>query len=142
MPNQPDRRPRLLVVDDEASIVALLTIWFEPLGWYVRSARSGPEAVASAAAFGPDAMILDVMLPGFSGLEVLPRVRAIDPSIVVVLSTARDSDSDRVAGLAAGADDYLVKPYSLGDLQARLSDLLARPTRLSAGDSAPRPAHT
>lgn len=129
MPNPTDQRHRLLVVDDEASIVALLTIWFETIGWQVLSASSGPEAVASAAAFGPDAIILDVMLPGLNGLEVLPRVRRVDLSVIVVLSTARDSDEDLAAGIAAGADDYLIKPYSLTDMEARLNDLLARHKR-------------
>lgn len=129
MPDPIDQRHRLLVVDDEASIVALLTIWFDTIGRQVLSASSGPEAVASTAAFGPDAIILDVMLPGLNGLEVLPRVRPVDPSVIVVLSTARDSDEDLAAGIAAGADDYLIKPYSLTDMEARLNDRLARHQR-------------
>jgi two-component system OmpR family response regulator len=117
-------RPRLLVVDDEASIAELMRIWFEPVGWDVVTASSGPEGVARAAEHAPDAVVLDVMLPGYGGLEVLRRIRLMHPRVTVVLSTARDSDEDRAAGIAAGADAYLVKPYSLVELESRLRALL------------------
>jgi two-component system, OmpR family, response regulator len=120
------RRPRLLVVDDEPSIAELLQIWFVPLGWDVALAGSGPEGVARAAEFRPDVVVLDVMLPGYGGHEVLRRLRHLDPGVAVVLSTARDDAADRNDGLAAGADAYLVKPYSLTDLEHRVRDLLAR----------------
>ena len=120
------RRPRLLVVDDEPNIAELMRIWFEPVGWDVATASSGPEGVARAAERRPDAVVLDVMLPGYGGLEVLRRLRLLDPSVVVVLSTARDSEEDRATGLAAGADDYLVKPYSLVHLEERLGELVRR----------------
>src|SRR5690349_1974856 len=103
-------RPRLLVVDDERSIAELIRIWFEP-GWDVATAASGPEGVARAAEWNPDVVVLDVMLPGYDGLEVLRRIRLLLPRVAVVLSTARDSEDDRLAGLAAGADAYLVRPY-------------------------------
>jgi len=119
-------RPRLLVVDDEPSITELLTIWFEPIGWDVATATSGPEGVARAAEHRPDAVVLDLMLPGYGGLEVMRRIRLLHPRALVVLSTARDSDEDRQAGIAAGADDYLVKPYSLVELEARLRRLVGR----------------
>jgi DNA-binding response OmpR family regulator len=119
-------RPRLLVVDDEANIAELMRIWFEPAGWQVVTAASGPEGVARAAERRPAAVVLDMMLPGYGGLEVLRRIRLLYPEVVVVLSTARDSEEDRVAGLAAGADDYLVKPYSLVDLEHRLRELVGR----------------
>jgi two-component system OmpR family response regulator len=119
-------RPHLLVVDDEANIAELLRIWFEPAGWDVATAASGPEGVARAADRRPDAVVLDLMLPGYGGLEVLRRVRLLYPSVAVVLSTARDSDEDRLAGLAAGADAYLVKPYSLVELERRLRELVGR----------------
>ena len=119
-------RPRLLVVDDEPNIAELMRIWFEPIGWDVVTAASGPEGVARAADRAPDAVVLDLMLPGYGGLEVLRRVRMIHPRVVVVLSTARDSDEDRAAGLAAGADAYLVKPYSLVELEERLRELAGR----------------
>jgi two-component system OmpR family response regulator len=119
-------RPRLLVVDDEPSIAELMRIWFEPAGWDVVTATSGPEGVARAAERAPDAVVLDLMLPGYGGLEVLRRIRMVHPRTVVVLSTARDSDEDRAAGLAAGADAYLVKPYSLVELEHRLRELVGR----------------
>jgi two-component system OmpR family response regulator len=119
-------RPRLLVVDDEPSIAELLQIWFEPIGWDVVTAASGPEGVARAAERAPDAVVLDLMLPGYGGLEVLRRVRLLHPRVPVVLSTARDAESDRAAGLAAGADAYLVKPYSLVELERRLRALVRR----------------
>lgn len=118
-------RPRLLVVDDEPSIAELLRIWFEPVGWDVVTAASGPEGVARAAERPPDAVVLDLMLPGYGGLEVLRRVRLLQPDVPVVLSTARDAEEDRTAGLAAGADAYLVKPYSLAALEDRLRTLAA-----------------
>ena len=117
-------RPRLLVVDDEANIVELMRIWFEPVGWDVVTASSGPEGVARAAEHAPDAVVLDMMLPGYGGLEVLRRIRLLHPRVTVVLSTARDSDEDRAAGIAAGADAYLVKPCSLVELESRLRELL------------------
>jgi two-component system, OmpR family, response regulator len=119
------RRPRLLVVDDEPNIAELMRIWFGGVGWEVATAESGPEGVARAVEFGPDVVVLDVMLPGYGGHEVLRRLRAIDPYVGVVLSTARDSAEDRAQGLAAGADAYLVKPYSLTELEHRLGRLLA-----------------
>jgi two-component system OmpR family response regulator len=119
-------RPRLLVVEDEPNIAELLRVWFEPAGWDVATAASGPEAVARAADRRPDAVVLDVMLPGYGGLEVLRRLRLLHPGTAVVLSTARDSEEDRAAGMAAGADDYLVKPYSLLELERRLRALVGR----------------
>jgi two-component system OmpR family response regulator len=119
-------RPRLLVVDDEPSIGELMRIWFEPVGWDVATASSGPEGVARAAECSPDVVVLDVMLPGYDGLEALHRIRLLLPRVAVVLSTARDSEEDRLAGLAAGADAYLVKPYSLNELERHLRALRPR----------------
>jgi two-component system OmpR family response regulator len=117
-------RPRLLVVDDEPNIAELMRIWFEPVGWEVVTASSGPEGVARAAEHAPDAVVLDLMLPGYGGLEVLRRIRLLHPRVTVLLSTACDSDEDRAAGIAAGADAYLVKPYSLVELERRLRALV------------------
>lgn len=119
-------RPHLLAVDDEPSTAQLMRSWFEPVGWDVGTAASGPEGVARAGERRPDALVLDRMLPGYDGLEVLRRVRALYPGVVVVLCTARDSDEDRRAGLAAGADAYLVKPYSLAALERLLGGLVGR----------------
>ena len=123
-------RPRLLVVDDEPSIAELMRIWFEPIGWDVATASSGPEGVARAVDRSPDVVVLDLMLPGYDGLEALRRIRMVLPRVAVVLSTARDSDEDRLTGLAAGADAYLVKPYSLHELGRHLRTL--RPRRASS----------
>jgi two-component system OmpR family response regulator len=120
-------RPRLLVVDDEPSIAELMRIWFEPIGWDVAIASTGPEGVARAAEWTPDVVVLDVMLPGYDGLEALHRIRLLLPRVAVVLSTARDSDEDRLAGLAAGAGAYLVKPYSLHELERHLRALHPQP---------------
>ena len=99
-----------------------MRIWFEPVGWEVVTASSGPEGVAGAAEHAPDAVVLDLMLPGYGGLEVLRRIRQLYPRTTVLLSTARDSDEDLAAGIAAGADAYLVKPYSLVELERRLRE--------------------
>ena len=125
-------RPRLLVVDDEPNIAELMRIWFEAVGWEVATASSGPEGVARAAEQAPDAVVLDVMLPGYGGLEVLHRIRVLHPRLPILLSTARDSVEDRAAGIAAGADAYLVKPYSLVELEHRLRRLLPGAARSPA----------
>jgi two-component system response regulator MprA len=108
-------RPRLLVVDDDASITAFLKRALAYEGYQVETAADGPSALAAARDNPPDLVILDVMLPGLDGVEVLRR-----------LLTARDGVSDRVAGLDAGADDYLVKPFALEELTARIRALLRR----------------
>jgi len=120
-------RPRLLVVDDEPSLAELVRIWFEPLRWDVATASSGPEGVARAAEWSPDVVVLDVMLPGYDGLEAMRRIRLLLPRVAVLLSTACDADEDRLTGLAAGADAYLVKPYSLHELERHLRTLRPQP---------------
>jgi two-component system OmpR family response regulator len=119
------RPQRLMVVEDDRSIAELISFWFRSAGWDVVVAHSGPEGVAQGVAFQPDAVVLDVMLPGYGGLEVMRRLRVTSPSLPIVLSTAMDSDEDRRAALAAGADAYLVKPWSLQTLQETV-DALAR----------------
>lgn len=89
-------------------------------------AHSGTKAVAAAKDVKPDAIVLDMMLPDFDGMEVLRRVRATEPDVPVVFLTARDSVEDRVAGLTAGGDDYVTKPFSLEELVARLRGLMRR----------------
>jgi two-component system OmpR family response regulator len=117
---------RVLVVDDESTIVDLLTMALRYEGCEVRSAASGQAAVHAAAQFQPDAIVLDVMLPDFSGIEVLRRVRGARPDVPVLFLTARDAVEDRIAGLTAGGDDYVTKPFSLEELVARLRALLRR----------------
>ncbi len=117
---------RVLVVDDEANLTELLAMALRYEGWEVRSAGSGTAAVKAAREFQPDAVVLDMMLPDFDGLEVLRRMRADDPAVPVLFLTAKDAVEDRVAGLTAGGDDYVTKPFSLEEVVARLRALMRR----------------
>ena len=124
---RPDGSPlRVLVVDDEVNIAELISMALRYEGWQVATAHTGSTAVATAKDFRPDAVVLDMMLPDFDGLEVLRRMRATDPEVPVVFLTARDSVEDRVAGLTAGGDDYVTKPFSLEEVVARLRGLMRR----------------
>ncbi len=117
---------RVLVVDDEVNLAELVAMALRYEGWAAAMAHSGAEAVTQVRTFDPDAVVLDMMLPDFDGLEVLRRVRAFRPHLPVVFLTARDAVEDRVAGLTAGGDDYVTKPFSLEELLARLRALLRR----------------
>jgi len=120
--------PRILVVDDEAPIVELVRGYLERDGFVVESATDGPSAVEAVRASAPDVVVLDVMLPGFDGLEVCRRIRTFSDAYVLML-TARGEEIDRIMGLTVGADDYLVKPFSPRELSARVKALLRRPRR-------------
>ncbi len=117
---------RVLVVDDEPSLAELLASVLRYEGWDIRTAADGASAVQAAWEFRPDAVVLDVMLPDFDGLEVLRRMRAALPHVCVLFLTARDAVEDRVAGITAGGDDYVTKPFSLEEVLARLRGLLRR----------------
>jgi two-component system OmpR family response regulator len=117
---------RVLVVDDEPSLAELLASVLRYEGWDIRTAADGASAMRAAREFRPDAIVLDVMLPDFDGLEVLHRVRAELPHVCVLFLTARDAVEDRVAGITAGGDDYVTKPFSLEEVLARLRGLLRR----------------
>ena len=124
---RPDGSPvRVLVVDDEATLAELITMALRYEGWEVRTATDGRGAVRVARDFRPDAVVLDIMLPDFDGLEVLRRIRQDSPQVCVLFLTARDSVDDRVAGITAGGDDYVTKPFSLEEVLARLRGLLRR----------------
>src|SRR6201987_2122659 len=124
---RPDGTPiRILVVDDEPSLAELLASVLRYEGWEIRTASDGSSAVRAAREFRPDAVVLDIMLPDFDGLEVLRRVRAGLPHVCVLFLTARDAVEDRVAGITAGGDDYVTKPFSLEEVLARLRGLLRR----------------
>jgi two-component system, OmpR family, response regulator len=125
---------RVLAVDDEFSITELLSMALRYEGWDVRTAADGAEAVRVARDFRPDAVILDVMLPDMDGFDVLRRLRADNALLPVVFLTARDAVSDRIAGLTAGGDDYVTKPFSLEEVAARLRGLLRRTSRAVADD--------
>ncbi|TCJ24154.1 response regulator transcription factor [Nocardioides jejuensis] len=117
---------RVLVVDDEVNIAELLTMALRYEGWEISTAHTGRDAVATAKDVRPDAIVLDWMLPDFDGLEVMRRVRQQQPDVPVLFLTARDSVEDRVAGLTAGGDDYVTKPFSLEEVVARLRGQLRR----------------
>ncbi|MBT2509801.1 response regulator transcription factor [Streptomyces sp. ISL-98] len=117
---------RVLVVDDEAPLAELLSMALRYEGWEVRSAGDGAGAVRSARDFRPDAVVLDVMLPDMDGLAVLGRLRCELPDVPVLFLTAKDSVEDRIAGLTAGGDDYVTKPFSLEEVVARLRGLIRR----------------
>ena len=126
---------RVLVVDDEPNIAELLQMALRYEGWDVRTAGTGRKAVTAAHDFGPDAIVLDMMLPDFDGLEVLRKVRAHDDAVPVLFLTARDAVEDRIAGLTAGGDDYVTKPFSLEEVVARLRGLVRRAGALDARPS-------
>ncbi|MEV6553892.1 response regulator transcription factor [Streptomyces sp. NPDC051597] len=117
---------RVLVVDDEAPLSELLSMALRYEGWEVRSAGDGAAAVRSAREFRPDAVILDIMLPDMDGLAVLGRLRRELPDVPVLFLTAKDAVEDRIAGLTAGGDDYVTKPFSLEEVVARLRGLIRR----------------
>ena len=117
---------RVLIVDDEPNIADLVALALRYEGWETVVAHSGNRAVRAAKAQQPDALVLDVMLPDFDGLEVLRRVRAHRPDVPVLFLTAKDAVEDRVAGLTAGGDDYVTKPFAIEELVARLRGLMRR----------------
>ncbi|MFE9552201.1 response regulator transcription factor [Streptomyces sp. NPDC006703] len=117
---------RILVVDDEPDLTEVLSGALRSEGWDVRSAADGATALAEAAAFRPDAVILDWMLPDMDGLRVLRQMRGDLPGVCVLFLTARDAVEDRIAGITAGGDDYVTKPFSLEEVLARLRGLLRR----------------
>lgn len=134
--------PRILVVEDEAALSLLLAYNLEAEGFVVDRVERGDEAEVRLSEVIPDLVILDWMLPGVSGLEICRRLRAreVTRTLPVIMLTARGEESERVRGLSIGADDYVVKPFSVPELMARVRALLrrARPDRvagiLSAGD--------
>jgi two-component system response regulator MprA len=117
---------RLLVVDDEASVREALALVLDLSGFEVTTAVDGREAIRALGSDSPDAVILDVLMPGLDGLEVCRRMRAVGDRTPVLMLTARTEVSERVAGLEAGADDYLAKPFAREELVARLHALLRR----------------
>ena len=124
---RPDGTPvRILTVDDEASLTELLAMAMRYEGWEVTTAASGSTAVQAARETRPDAIVLDMMLPDFDGLEVMRRIRTEQPDVPVIFLTAKDALEDRIGGLTAGGDDYVTKPFSLEELIARLRGLLRR----------------
>jgi DNA-binding response OmpR family regulator len=122
----------VLVVDDEPAIVAVVRGRLEQEGLGVRAVASGEEALAHVEADSPDLVVLDVMLPGIDGFEVLRRLRSAGCTVPVIMLTARDEDVDKIVGLELGADDYLAKPFNPRELSARIRAVLRRQTELKA----------
>jgi len=122
-----DRRGSVLVVDDEPTIAEVVARYLERAGYETRVAGDGPRAIELAGAHRPDLVVLDLMLPGLDGLEVMRRLREADRDhVAVILLTAKGEESDRVIGLRLGADDYVVKPFSPAELVARVDAVLRR----------------
>ena len=117
---------RILVVDDDPKMLSLMRRGLSFDGYAVELAADGEEALRSARESAPDLVVLDVMLPGLDGVEVCRRLRAGDPDLPILMLTAKGRVPDRVTGLDAGADDYLVKPFAFDELLARIRALLRR----------------
>jgi DNA-binding response OmpR family regulator len=129
---------RVLVVDDEANLVELVQGYLAREGFDVLTAGDGPTALALAREAEPDLIVLDLMLPGFDGLEVCRRVRQFSDAYILML-TARAEEVDKVVGLSMGADDYLTKPFSPRELVARVKAMLRRPRSGPAEPEPPAP---
>jgi two-component system OmpR family response regulator len=132
---RPDGTPlRILAVDDEPMLTDLLAMALRMEGWEVRTAASGLEALQVARDFEPDALVLDVMMPDLDGMSVLRRLRESGNLVPVVFLTAKDAVADRIAGLTAGGDDYVTKPFSLEEVIARLRAVIRRSGQVHADD--------
>ncbi|HYJ49383.1 MAG TPA: response regulator transcription factor [Microbacterium sp.] len=136
------RRPdgsalRVLVVDDEQMLTDLLSMALRMEGWEVRTAGSGLHALQAARDFEPDAIVLDIMMPDLDGMAVLQRLRHSGNDVPVLFLTAKDAVGDRVAGLTAGGDDYVTKPFSLEEVVARLRGLMRRAGTAQSADAEP-----
>jgi DNA-binding response OmpR family regulator len=127
---------RALVVDDEPPLVKVLASYLEREGFEVATASDGERAVELAGELDPDVILLDLMLPGIDGIEACRRIRSFSDAYIVML-TARVEEIDRIVGLSTGADDYVTKPFSPGELMARVRAMLRRPRapRGTAGDT-------
>ncbi|WP_346846185.1 response regulator transcription factor [uncultured Rothia sp.] len=126
---------RALVVDDEVMLEELVSVGLRMIGWDVKSAGNGPDALAVARDWRPDVLVLDIMMPGFDGIELLTRARKLYPQIPCLFLTAKDSVDDRIEGLGAGADDYVTKPFSMEEVMIRLHRLVQRAGVVAADDA-------
>ena len=116
---------KILVIDDEPSITNLVSAYLKPEGYEVYTAADGNAGLKAARAFKPDLIILDVMLPGMDGIELLSRLRR-ESEVYVIMLTARTEETDKIVGLSVGADDYMTKPFSPRELVARIKAALRR----------------
>lgn len=131
--------PRILVVDDDAKITSFLRRGLALEGYDVTVANSGAEGLRAVSEQPPDLLVLDIMMPGIDGIEVCRRVRAAGDEVPILMLTAKDTVADRVKGLDTGADDYLVKPFALEELIARVRALLRRHAKTGKEEEAARP---
>ncbi|WP_277209864.1 response regulator transcription factor [Isoptericola croceus] len=134
-PGQGQQNATILVVEDEPAIATAIAQRLSAEGWRVEVARDGVSGVDAAARLHPDAVVLDVMLPGIDGLEVCRRIQADHPTPILML-TARDDETDLLIGLGVGADDYMTKPFSMRELVARVKALLRRVERAAQAAAA------
>ena len=116
---------KILVVDDEPSLTKLVSAYLKPEGYEVHTAADGNAGLKAARAFKPDLIILDIMLPGMDGIELLSRLRR-ESDVYVIMLTAKTEETDKVVGLSVGADDYVTKPFSPRELVARVKAALRR----------------
>ncbi|GAB4532953.1 MAG: response regulator transcription factor [Anaerolineae bacterium] len=116
---------KILVIDDEQSIIDLVTAYLRQEGYDVYTAQDGPSGLKAARTFKPDLIVLDIMLPGMDGIELLTRLRR-ESDVYVIMLTARSEEADKIVGLSVGADDYLTKPFSPRELVARVKAALRR----------------
>jgi len=128
-------KPKILVVDDEPSILNLVTSYLRAEGYTYSTAMDGPAGLKAAREFKPDLIVLDIMLPGMDGIEVLSQLRR-ESDVYVIMLTARSEETDKIVGLSVGADDYLTKPFSPRELMARIKAALRR---LHTGSRPPQP---
>ena len=128
-------RIKVLVVDDEVMLAELIGSGLRATGWDVAQAGDGPSALKLAREYHPDVLVLDIMMPGFDGVELLQRIRAFQPEVPCLFLTAKDSVDDRIQGLAAGADDYVTKPFSFEEVIIRLHRLVQRSGIASASSA-------
>jgi two-component system, OmpR family, response regulator len=126
---------RILAVDDEPSILEVLSMALRFQGFEVETAATGEQALAAAATFKPQLMLLDIMLPDMEGFEVARRLGARRAEIPIIFLTARDATEDKIRGLTIGADDYVTKPFSLEELIARIRTVLRRTGQAEADSS-------
>lgn len=123
---------RVLIVDDEPLLADLLAMAMRTEGWEARTAHDGQAALQLVREFRPDVVVLDVMMPRLDGLEVVTRLREDGDDVPVLFLTAKDDVSDRIAGLSAGGDDYVTKPFSLEEVVVRLRGMARRHVRVTA----------
>lgn len=117
--------PKILIIDDEQSIINLVLAYLRPEGYEVHTATDGPTGLKAARRLKPDLIVLDIMLPGLDGIELLTQLRR-ESEVYVIMLTAKTEETDKIVGLSVGADDYLTKPFSPRELVARIKAALRR----------------